>query len=132
MFRPMNFGIYVHIPYCIQKCRYCDFTTFSLNHRIKMSQYTELVLSEIRSRHNDVGPREIHSLYFGGGTPSLLPAADILSIIRELHNVGFHLSKDAEVTIEINPGTIDEERLDQYRLSGINRFSLGVQSFNDR
>lgn len=128
----MGFGIYIHVPYCIQKCHYCDFTTFSLNHQIKMSQYTQLVLSEIRTRHKDIPHRQVQSVYFGGGTPSLLPVEDILSILKELANAGFEFSKTIEITIEINPGTIDPQRLDQYKTAGINRFSVGVQTFNDQ
>ena len=127
----MGFGIYVHIPYCIQKCHYCDFTTFSLDHRIQMPQYMELLLQELRLRHSMISQRNLDSVYFGGGTPSLLPAKDILTFMNELANVGFQLKEDAEVTIEINPGTIDDERLDLYRDAGVNRYSVGVQSFRD-
>lgn len=128
----MSFGLYVHIPYCLQKCHYCDFTTFSMDHRIGMSDYTELLLSELRDRHLDIPYKEIRSIYFGGGTPSLLPTEDILTLLSELDNLGFHKVDNLEVSLEINPGTIDQERLDLYLSAGINRFSLGVQTFDDK
>src|SRR5438270_799844 len=110
----MAFGIYIHIPYCLQKCHYCDFTTFSLDHKIQMRQYTDLILRELRTRSKDIPEREVHSVYFGGGTPSLLPAEDILAIRNEIASVGFTFATDAEISIEINPGTIDREKLDLY------------------
>lgn len=126
----MSFGLYIHIPYCLQKCHYCDFTTFDLNHKITPDEYTRLILKELRYRASDIKNKKITSIYYGGGTPSLLPASNILTIQKEIANVGFELSLDAEITIEINPGTIDDEKLDLYRAAGINRFSLGVQTFN--
>jgi oxygen-independent coproporphyrinogen III oxidase len=127
----MAFGLYIHVPYCLQKCHYCDFTTFNLDHEISMSQYTQLVISELRSRAKNITNKNLSSIYFGGGTPSLLPAADILAIRNEIANVGFNISQDVEITIEINPGTIDQQKLDLYLGTGINRFSVGVQTFND-
>lgn len=127
----MSFGLYIHIPYCLQKCHYCDFTTFDLNHKISMDQYTKLIMSELQARAKTISHKKISSLYFGGGTPSLLPAEHILAIRTEISRVGFELEKNAEVTIEINPGTIDQEKLDLYLAAGINRFSVGVQTFND-
>lgn len=123
--------MYIHIPYCLQKCHYCDFTTFSLDHRLSMNEYVDLLLIELRSRHKDVPSKKIHSIYFGGGTPSLLPTEHMLTLLEELDNLCFEKAKDTEITIEINPGTIDQQRLDLYLKLGINRFSVGVQTFND-
>lgn len=127
----MTFGLYIHIPYCLQKCHYCDFTTFSLEHRLKMDSYVELLLSELRQRARDIPAKTISSIYFGGGTPSLLPTKDILTLLSELDNLGFEKLPGLEVSIEINPGTIDQQRLDQYLQAGINRFSVGVQTFRN-
>ncbi len=127
----MAFGLYIHIPYCLQKCHYCDFTTFNLDHKISMHEYTQLLLTELRERAANISEKNLTSVYFGGGTPSLLPAEDILAIRREIANVGFQLSRDTEITIEINPGTINDEKLDLYLAAGVNRFSVGVQTFND-
>lgn len=128
----MSFGLYVHIPYCLQKCHYCDFTTFDLKHEVSMKQYTQLILTELRARAKDIPDKSVTSIYFGGGTPSLLPAEDILAILREIASVGFKIESSAEITIEINPGTIDRQKLDLYLAAGVNRFSVGVQTFNPR
>jgi oxygen-independent coproporphyrinogen-3 oxidase len=127
----MDFGAYVHIPYCLQRCRYCDFTTFEFSEIMPPEKYLQILLREIRKRSSLFEPTKLASLYFGGGTPSLIPAPFILSIISELANCGFEIDSDSEVTIEINPATVNEEKLDFYIKSGINRFSVGAQSFND-
>lgn len=127
----MALGIYIHVPYCLQKCHYCDFTTFALDHEVSMQQYTQTLLLEIRNRANDITDKSVTSLYFGGGTPSLLPAQDILAIRNALANAGFLIHPDAEITIEINPGTITQDKLGLYLAAGINRFSVGVQTFNE-
>ncbi|MGE3973064.1 MAG: radical SAM family heme chaperone HemW [Bdellovibrionales bacterium] len=136
----MSFGVYVHIPYCLQRCVYCDFATFEVE-RIGHSdaalrvdppeQYVKLVCQEIRQRSEEISTRKIDTLYFGGGTPSLIEPHLILAIIQELRNSGFELCPDAEATIEINPATITEAKLDQYLKMGLNRFSVGVQSFTE-
>jgi oxygen-independent coproporphyrinogen-3 oxidase len=128
----MALGVYIHVPYCLQKCHYCDFTTFALDHEVSMQQYTQVLLQEIRNRANDITDKSVCSLYFGGGTPSLLPAQDILTIRNALANAGFQIDPDAEITIEINPGTITEDKLALYLETGINRFSVGVQTFNEK
>ncbi|MCB0342391.1 MAG: radical SAM family heme chaperone HemW [Pseudobdellovibrionaceae bacterium] len=128
----MSFGIYVHIPYCVQRCHYCDFATFTREQAPPMSQYLQWILTEIRSRHGGIPKSTVTSIYFGGGTPSLFPPEYILSIVSELANVGFRFDHEIEITIEINPATITEETLDIYKKGGVNRYSVGAQSFNDR
>ena len=129
----MAFGVYIHIPYCLQICAYCDFTKYRIGEIMPPAQYVELLKREIRSRSKDVpGPRELSTVYFGGGTPSLLEPSLILSILEELGKAGFRRRPDAEFTIEIDPGTVDRARLDSYLALGVNRFSVGAQSFNDR
>lgn len=94
-------------------------------------QYVQWVHQEIRGRHQLWSENEIQTLYFGGGTPSLISPELIVSIYRELANVGFRFLPESEITIEINPATIDESKLAIYREAGVNRFSVGAQSFND-
>lgn len=127
----MAFGVYVHIPYCLQRCRYCDFTTFEQSEIRPPEDYLQLVLTEIRSRAEIFDSTELASLYFGGGTPSIVPAEHIVAIINELANVGFPLSSRSEVTIEINPATVDVEKFRIYRDAGVNRFSVGAQTFDN-
>ena len=128
----MALGVYVHIPYCIQRCHYCDFTTFKQDQLMPHEDYTSLILQEIRLRAQSITEKIIHSIYFGGGTPSLIPPFLILSIIHELANQGFQILKNCEITIEINPGTVDKQKLKTYLKGGINRFSVGAQSFSDQ
>lgn len=127
----MKFGVYVHIPYCIQRCRYCDFTTFEQNSIMPPKDYVELLASEILVRSKNLDTVNLESLYFGGGTPSLLQPEYIYKIIQTLDACGLHITNSTEVTIEINPATINLQKLNSYKEMGINRFSLGVQTFSD-
>jgi oxygen-independent coproporphyrinogen-3 oxidase len=125
-------SIYVHIPYCLQRCRYCDFTTFQQSEILPPEKYVAQVHAEIENRHQRWLERDVHTIYFGGGTPSLLSSDLIISILDRLANVGFRWTSNSEITIEINPATMDEKKLDAYLAAGINRFSVGAQSFDDR
>lgn len=127
----MKFGVYVHIPYCLQRCSYCDFATYVHTEIIPPQDYLLLLQSEIRRRANWIGPRPLDTLYFGGGTPSLVDPQIISAVIASLKESGFDLRPGAEVTIEINPATISDEKLDAYLAMGVNRFSVGAQTFND-
>ncbi len=127
----MALSVYVHIPYCLQRCRYCDFTTFEWSEILPPEAYVQWVISEIRNRHKLWKTREIQTLYFGGGTPSLIAPELIVAICRELANAGFRFIPGFECTIEINPATIDEQKLETYLEAGINRFSVGAQTFNE-
>ncbi|HMN67552.1 MAG TPA: radical SAM family heme chaperone HemW [Bdellovibrionales bacterium] len=127
----MALSVYVHIPYCLQRCRYCDFTTFEQNEILSPKKYVEQVRAEIRQRRHLWSETEIATLYFGGGTPSLIDPELILDICGELANSGLKFQTRAERTIEINPATIDESKLQTYLQAGINRFSVGAQTFDD-
>lgn len=126
------FGVYVHIPYCLQRCTYCDFATY-VHTEIKPPEfYVEQVKKEILNRKNLFAARDLSTLYFGGGTPSLIPAELIVELISELAKFGYTTGPATEVTIEINPATVDERKLEIYLNAGVNRFSVGAQSFSDR
>ena len=126
-----KFGIYIHIPYCLQRCIYCDFTTFEFSKIMPPEQYVEHLKKEIQTRSKFVPFENLTSIYFGGGTPSLLDAEHIVSLLQELHNAGFKTDMSTEITIEINPATVNEDNLRTYLQAGINRFSVGAQSFDD-
>lgn len=128
----MAFGVYVHIPYCIQRCTYCDFATYEQSKILPPDQYVDLLIKEIRQKHRYYSPQSLDTIYFGGGTPSLIPAPLIVSIIKELGRFGFTTRPDTEITIEINPATVSEEKLKLYLDHGVNRFSVGAQTFDDR
>ncbi|MEL7608422.1 MAG: radical SAM family heme chaperone HemW [Bacillota bacterium] len=121
-------GIYVHIPFCIRKCRYCDFVSFESIQ--KLEGYFDLLLAEADLRAGECRALEFQTVFLGGGTPSLLSgdqAARLIVGLREQYRV----AKDAEITIECNPGTLDAEKLQRYRKGGINRLSIGLQSTHE-
>lgn len=125
-------GIYIHIPYCLQRCTYCDFATYVHTEIPPASDYIRLLKKEISSKGYLFQPKQIQSLYFGGGTPSLIPAEYIVEIIEELAKYGYTTGPQTEVTIEINPATVDRDKLRVYLQAGVNRFSVGAQTFSDR
>lgn len=128
----MPFGIYVHIPYCLQRCTYCDFATYEQSKIMPPAQYLNLLKEEIRQTEAAYPQKELSTIYFGGGTPSLLPAEDIVSILDALANAGFTKNQATEMTIEINPATITAQKMETYLKAGMNRFSVGAQTFDDR
>jgi oxygen-independent coproporphyrinogen III oxidase len=123
--------LYIHIPYCRQKCPYCAF--FSQEHTGgDLDRYAGLVQQEMALAAGTATPRhKLDSVYFGGGTPSLLEPRQIAELIHQADRL-FGLAADAEITLEANPGTVDHERLAGFRRAGITRLSLGVQSLDDR
>ncbi|MBX2988150.1 MAG: radical SAM family heme chaperone HemW [Bdellovibrionaceae bacterium] len=125
------FGVYIHIPYCLQRCTYCDFATYEQSKIFGSSIYVDLVLEELSQRADFYGPRFLDTIYFGGGTPSLLPAEEIVSLLKGLEKHGYRRSDKTEVTIEINPATVSQDKLSAYLDAGINRFSVGAQTFDD-
>lgn len=124
-----RFGIYVHIPFCRKKCKYCDFISFACNED-KMKKYFEVLIKEIKSKKFCTN-KEITTIYIGGGTPSIPDSKYIVKTIETIKN-NFKISENCEITIEVNPGTITKEKLIDYKNSGVNRISIGLQSTNDR
>ena len=122
-------GIYIHIPFCISKCPYCSFTSFTPD-KVPEEEYVSALLKEIRAWYSETASSDVRTVYFGGGTPSLISPGGISNILSELFKK-FKLT-NPEITIEANPCTVDMERLRGYKNSGINRISIGIQSFNDR
>lgn len=127
-----RFGIYIHIPFCKKKCKYCDFISFSCDENIQ-EKYFKSLIEEIKNKDiKDIFEnKEITTIYIGGGTPSLVNSKYISQVLKEI-NKKFKVSKDAEITIEINPGTANKEKILEYKKCGINRISIGLQSTNDR
>ncbi len=121
-------SVYIHTPFCRQKCRYCDFPSFAGKEHLS-EEYFSCLIGEIRrSEHKG---KEISTVFFGGGTPSLVDEKYIAMVLDEL-NRSFTLKTDCEITIETNPGTLTKQKLYSYRLSGINRISMGVQCHDDK
>ncbi|HUN66900.1 MAG TPA: radical SAM family heme chaperone HemW [Bacteroidota bacterium] len=121
-------GLYLHIPFCEHKCLYCDF--YSIEHLDGIEQFCSALTDEIGLYEEYGGAETVTSVFFGGGTPSLLTPAQLERILRHLHS-RFRIDPSCEVTLEANPGTIDGEKLHAYRSLGINRLSIGVQSFHE-
>jgi len=126
------FGIYVHVPFCQTRCGYCDFNTYTaaeLGNGASRDSYAGLATAEIRFARRVLGAAElpVETVFFGGGTPTLLPPADLAGILRAIDGQ-FGLAPNAEVTVEANPETVDQRSLADLRAAGITRISLGMQS----
>lgn len=120
-------AIYIHIPFCLKKCFYCDFPSFTYKEEELIEQYVQSLICEINS--TKINLEEGATLYFGGGTPSLLSLTQLESIFSALLNNGWSFS---EVSLEANPGTVSKDKLRGFKEIGINRLSFGVQSFNNK
>lgn len=123
-----HLGIYIHVPFCARKCAYCDF--YSVTDASLMREYTSAVVAHIRSKKKEFKNAVADTVFFGGGTPSLLPVEYIYEILEAVRSV-FKVADDAEITLEANPGTLDSPKLAAYRQMGINRLSLGLQSADE-
>jgi oxygen-independent coproporphyrinogen III oxidase len=118
-------GIYIHVPFCVKRCRYCDF--YSQTDLALRGRFTDALLREIALAPD---PGAADSIYFGGGTPSLLDPSRVARIIQSLR-ARFSIRPDTEITLEVNPGTADRVRLSAFKAAGVNRLNLGIQSFDD-
>lgn len=121
-----DLSLYIHIPFCMQKCKYCDFLSFSSTEEGRNSYLKELKRELVR-KSQWAEQHQVISIFFGGGTPSILKGEQIYEIMDTIRS-HFHMTKDTEITIEANPGTLSEEKLNWYQKSGINRLSMGLQS----
>lgn len=119
-------GIYIHIPFCVRKCHYCDFLSFETADH---AAYVKALIDEIGAF--DAGDAIVDTIFFGGGTPSVLPARAVEEILSAVQ-AGMKVASDAEITMEANPKTFDEQKARAWRHIGINRLSIGVQSTDDR
>lgn len=122
--------LYVHIPFCVRKCAYCDFLSAPADTQ-ERTLYIDALTEEIRARKNDFTAYRVSTIFLGGGTPSILEGDDSARIFRALQE-NFDISDDAEITMEVNPGTVTEEKAASWRKSGVNRLSIGLQSADDR
>ena len=122
-------GIYIHIPFCKQKCSYCDFCSFS-NKSGYEEGYMACLYKEMELRKDELKDKVFDTVYFGGGTPSVIDPKYIYGAMKQVKTL-FSLSKNPEITIEMNPGTVTEEKIALYKRAGINRFSVGLQTAID-
>ncbi len=122
-------GIYVHLPWCVRKCPYCDFNSHEMREAIPEQAYADALIADLERSVPQIWGRSVHSVFFGGGTPSLFAPRTIEGLIEALR-ARVRLLPDAEITLEANPGTVDAERFASFPAAGINRLSIGVQSFD--
>ncbi|MCO6524311.1 MAG: radical SAM family heme chaperone HemW, partial [Candidatus Schmidhempelia sp.] len=123
-------SLYVHIPWCVQKCPYCDFNSHKLKNEPDYAAYIAHLLQDLQHDIALAGEREISTIFIGGGTPSLLIPDFIHKLIEGIYQ-RIPVATDAEITMEANPNTVDALRFTGYQQAGINRFSIGIQSFSD-
>ncbi|MCF6248128.1 MAG: radical SAM family heme chaperone HemW, partial [Desulfobacula sp.] len=128
-------SLYIHVPFCVKKCRYCDF--HSQSDLLLIPRFVQALLKEIKYRSDPENKLEskqktkIETIYFGGGTPSVLSIMDFDSVLQALMR-SFQVAPEAEITVEVNPGTIDTRFLGKLKMLGVNRLSIGVQSFDEK
>ena len=126
-----QFAIYVHWPYCLAKCPYCDFNSHVRKSPLDQTQFVKAYLAELQWFYDQTGPRTVDTIFFGGGTPSLMQpqiVADIIETIDELWGI----ADAAEISLEANPTSIEAQNFKGYRLAGVNRLSVGIQAMNEK
>jgi oxygen-independent coproporphyrinogen-3 oxidase len=125
-----GFGVYVHWPFCLAKCPYCDFNSHVRHEKPDEARFARAIAAELAHTAARVGPREVASVFFGGGTPSLMQPETVASVLQAIAQ-HWPLAANVEITIEANPTSVEAERFRGYRAAGVNRVSLGVQSLNN-
>lgn len=123
-------SLYIHFPWCIEKCPYCDFNSHEIKSDMPANDYIDCLLLDLENELPNIWGRTISTIFMGGGTPSLFPAESIERLMQGLRS-RLNISPDIEVTLEANPGTVDQSQFIGFRQAGINRLSMGIQSFND-
>ncbi|OGS93471.1 MAG: YggW family oxidoreductase [Gallionellales bacterium GWA2_59_43] len=123
-------SLYIHIPWCVRKCPYCDFNSHEARAAFPEQQYVAALVRDLELALPQIWGRKVYTVFFGGGTPSLLSGESVAEILRQVRML-LPLALDAEITLEANPGTVEAERFAAYRDAGVNRLSLGIQSFDD-
>jgi oxygen-independent coproporphyrinogen-3 oxidase len=123
-------SLYIHIPWCVQKCPYCDFNSHALKGEVPHDDYVQHLLNDLRADAHYAQGREIGTIFIGGGTPSLLSGPAMQTLLDGVR--ALPLAGNAEITMEANPGTVEADRFVEYQRAGINRISIGVQSFSEQ
>ena len=123
-------SLYIHIPWCVRKCPYCDFNSHEAREGVPEQEYVAALIRDLELALPQIWGRKVYTVFFGGGTPSLLSGESVAEILRNVRML-LPLDINAEITLEANPGTVEAARFAAYREAGVNRLSLGIQSFND-
>ncbi len=119
-------GLYIHVPFCAQKCNYCDFNSYKIEEKSQKKNYLISIEKEMELYKEEFKNKEFTSVFLGGGTPSILTPEELTNLMKNIHN-NFNIKKDAEITMECNPGTLDKVKLKAIKSLGINRLSMGLQ-----
>ena len=127
---PPALSLYIHFPWCVRKCPYCDFNSHQLQQDLPEQAYLQALIADLQQDLPDVWGRNINSIFMGGGTPSLFSAASMRSLLSQMRAL-LPIAPDAEITMEINPGSQEFDDLHAYRAAGINRLSFGIQSLDN-
>ena len=122
-------ALYVHLPWCVRKCPYCDFNSHERRGTLPEDEYVDALIADLESTLPSVWGRSVHSIFFGGGTPSLFSARSIDRLLAAIR-ARLQLEPDAEITLEANPGTFESDKFRDFRAAGVNRLSIGIQSFD--
>ncbi|WP_283742900.1 radical SAM family heme chaperone HemW [Sideroxydans sp. CL21] len=134
--QPVNFralpplSLYIHIPWCVRKCPYCDFNSHEARGRMPEREYVAALVRDLEMALPLIWGRKVYTVFFGGGTPSLLSGESVTEILRQVRML-LPLDINAEITLEANPGTVEADKFAAFLEAGVNRLSLGIQSFND-
>ncbi|HCI52789.1 MAG TPA: oxygen-independent coproporphyrinogen III oxidase-like protein [Gallionella sp.] len=123
-------SLYIHVPWCVKKCPYCDFNSHEARGGFSEKEYVAALIRDLEMALPQIWGRKVYTVFFGGGTPSLLSGEAITEILRQVRML-LPLSGDAEITLEANPGTVEAGKFAAFRDAGVNRLSMGIQSFND-
>ena len=123
-------GLYIHVPFCLQKCHYCDFVITTRRTGADRAEFFKALEKEAAHAVSKYGRQSFDTLYLGGGTPSALEGGEMKAMLEMIRSK-FDFKSGYELTCEVNPGDVDEKKLEEYRAAGINRISLGVQAFQD-
>ena len=127
---PPPLSLYVHLPWCVRKCPYCDFNSHAAKGELPFEAYVDALVRDLEHDLPLAWGRTVHSVFFGGGTPSLFPP-DAIDRFLQAASARLRFAPQAEITLEANPGTAEHGRFDGYRAAGVNRVSFGIQSFDD-
>lgn len=122
-------SLYIHIPWCVQKCPYCDFNSHGQHGELPQTEYVDALIADLKQDLHYVQGRQLHTIFIGGGTPSLFDAAQIKRLLTEVDNL-IKFTDNIEITMEANPGTLEHDDFEAYQQAGVTRLSIGVQSFS--
>ena len=123
-------ALYIHWPWCVRKCPYCDFNSYACRGSVPETEYIKALLKDLAASAGSIAGREVSSVFIGGGTPSLMTGGGLGRLLDGVRAL-VTLTDEAEITMEANPGASEAERFSEYAAAGVTRLSLGVQSFND-